>query len=64
MISAFQSCNAKILQFSPGNGCYQWIMQLVCGILIRCIVIYPVDIALSKNNWGLGSEHKYSVLES
>ena len=49
MISAFQSCNAKKLQFSPaGNGCYQWIKQLVCVILIRCIVIYPVDMAVSN----------------
>ena len=38
----------------------QWIAQLVSLILIRWIVIYPVDNAIQRlNYWGLITNHQF-----
>ena len=41
------------IALSTGEKSIQWTVQLVCLILIRWIVIYPVDSAIQRlNNWG------------
>ena len=50
------------IALSTGYKSIQWITQLVSLILIRWIVIYPVDSAIQRlNNWGKTSNVKATV---